>query len=201
TNLIRWGLRMSRYLVVILLGLPLTLLLAAEKPAPVADAPGSPVGDELQAGFAETDITPVVKDKTVYMAGFGHNRKATGIHDPLKVRAVVLHHGADKIALVSVDLVGFFQPQVESVRRRLPGFRYVLVSSTHNHEGPDTLGLWGASAFRSGIDAEYLASVEKQIVEAGKTADAPPKPLTARIGPAQTPQLLRDPRAPYVKPD
>src|SRR5215469_7519131 len=111
------GLRMSRYLVVVLLGLPL----AAEQ---LRAAPA----DELQAGFAETDITPAVKDKTVYMAGFGHNRKATGVHDPLKVRAVVLHHGADKIALLSVDIVGFFHPQVESVRRHLPGFRYVLVS-------------------------------------------------------------------------
>src|SRR5262249_27638947 len=44
----------------------------------------APAGDELQAGFAETDITPDVKNKTVYMAGFGHNRKATGVHDPLK---------------------------------------------------------------------------------------------------------------------
>ncbi|HEY7157075.1 MAG TPA: neutral/alkaline non-lysosomal ceramidase N-terminal domain-containing protein [Gemmataceae bacterium] len=161
----------------------------------------APAGDELQAGFAETDITPDVKDKTVYMAGFGHNRKATGVHDPLKARAVVLQQGADKIALVSVDLVGFFHPQIESVRRRLPGFRYVLVSSTHNHEGPDTLGLWGASAFRSGVDAEYLAHVEKQIVEAVKTADAARKVVTARIGTAQAPELLRDTREPYVKHD
>jgi hypothetical protein len=157
--------------------------------------------DELQAGFAETDITPDVKEKTVYMAGFGHNRKATGVHDPLKARVVVLQHGADKIALVSVDLVGFFHPQIESVRRRLADFRYVLVSSTHNHEGPDTLGLWGASAFRSGVDAEYLAYVEKQIVEAVKTADAARKTVTARIGAARAPELLRDTREPYVKHD
>src|SRR5579885_3009052 len=83
-----------------------------------------PVGDALQAGFAETDITPQVKEKTVFMAGFGHNRKATGVHDPLKARAVVFKHGEDKIALVAIDLIGFFHPRVESVRQRLPGFRY-----------------------------------------------------------------------------
>src|SRR5262245_13808659 len=93
----------------------------------------------LEAGFGEADITPEVKGKTVYVAGFGHNRKATGVHDPLKARAVVLRHGEKKIALVSLDVVGFFLPSVERVRGKLPGFTYVLVSSTHNHEGPDTL--------------------------------------------------------------
>src|SRR5262249_1569412 len=43
----------------------------------------------LRAGFAEADIAPAVGgDHTVYMAGFGQNRKATGVHDPLKARAV-----------------------------------------------------------------------------------------------------------------
>src|SRR5262249_6232665 len=97
-----------------------------------ADAPA------LHAGFAETDITPKLGAKPVYMAGFGQNRKATKVHDPLMARAVVLKHGTQKVAMVSVDLVGFFYPNVVSVRKQLPGFTYVLVSSTHNHEGPDT---------------------------------------------------------------
>lgn len=163
-------------------------------------ADGPPAG-ELLAGFAETDITPRVKEKTVYLAGFGHNRKAAGVHDPLKARAVVLEHGKEKIALVSVDLVGFFHPALERVRQRLPGFRYVLVSSTHNHEGPDTLGLWGASAFKSGVDGEYLAEVEKQIVAAVKAADASRKAVRVGIGSASAPELLHDGREPFVKHD
>jgi hypothetical protein len=177
-------------LLLILLLLPFTLL--------VADAPP---GDELQAGFAETDITPNVKETTVYMAGFGHNRKATGVHDKLKARAVVLAHGKEKIALVGVDLVGLFHPQIESVRRRLPGFNYVLVTSTHNHEGPDTLGLWGPSPFKSGVDAAYLAEVEKQIVAAVQAADAARKPVSVRIGKTNAPELLHDAREPFVKHD
>src|SRR5690349_10833178 len=129
---------------------------------------GATAEDELQAGFAEEDITPRLDGKTVYMAGFGHNRKATGVHDPLKARVVVLRHGEVKIALVSVDLIGFFHPHVERIRLELPGFTYVVVSSTHNHEGPDTLGLWGVNAFQSGVDPDYLASVEKQIVRSVK---------------------------------
>jgi hypothetical protein len=57
--------------------------------------------------------------------------------------------------------VGLYQATVERARSRLPGFTYVLVSSTHNHEGPDTLGLWGPNAVSSGIDPEYLKKVEK----------------------------------------
>ncbi len=181
---------MRFYLLILPLLLPFTLLLA-----------DAPPGEALQVGFAETDITPKVEKKTVYMAGFGHNRKATGVHDKLKARAVVLAHGKEKIALVAVDLVGLFHPQVESVRKKLPGFTYVLVSSTHNHEGPDTLGLWGPSPFQSGVDAVYLDEVEKQIVSAVQAADAARKPASARIGKANAPELLHDAREPFVKHD
>src|SRR5689334_7635223 len=94
--------------------------LAATRAAP-AEAP-------LHAGFAEEDITPEVGGASpVYLAGFGQNRKATGVHDPLKARAVVLTHGKAKVALASVDVVGLFLPSVARVRGQLPGFTYMLV--------------------------------------------------------------------------
>jgi hypothetical protein len=187
-----------RLLVLLVLGLAAPLLLArpAEWPARAAAAAA------LEAGFGEADITPKVdKKKPVYIAGFGRNRVATGVHDPLRARAVVLRHGEHKVALVSVDLVGLFLPDVERARAGLPGFRYVLVSSTHNHEGPDTLGLWGPTLFESGVDRAYLAFVVKQIVKAVQAADADRKPVTARIGTAQAPELLHDGRLPIVKHD
>src|SRR5438876_11902247 len=95
----------------------------------------------LTVGFGEADLTPELGKKPVYLAGFGQNRKATKVHDPIMARAVVLGHGDQKIALVSADVVGLFVTSAERVRAKLPGFRYVLVSATHNHEGPDTLGL------------------------------------------------------------
>src|SRR5207245_1340869 len=94
-------------------------------------APGAEAEAPLHAGFAEMDITPTVgeKEKPVYMAGFGQNRKATGVHDPLLARVVVLKQGDRKIALVSVDLVGFFYPSVARIREQLKDYHYVLVSS------------------------------------------------------------------------
>src|SRR5712692_139138 len=138
-------------------------------------------GRSLEAGFAEADITPKLGDKPVYLAGFGQNRRATGVHDPLMARAVVFKHGDRQLAMVSIDVVGFFHENVEQVRKQLPGFDYVLVSSTHNHEGPDTLGLWGPSPFVSGIDPAYMKSVEEQIVKAVRDADGGAKPVTARL--------------------
>jgi hypothetical protein len=174
------------------------LAVALLAPPALADVPA----DALRAGFGEADITPDVNGKKpVFMAGFGHNRKATKVHDRLKARAVVLRHGEQKVALACVDLVGLFHHSVTRVRKQLPGFSYVLVSSTHNHEGPDTLGLWGPNPFVSGIDAAYLKQVEESIVRAVRVADNAARPVTASLGAARAPELLHDGREPYVKHD
>ena len=48
----------------------------------------------LQVGFGKADITPsLASPRGVWLAGSGQNRKATGIHDPLWVRAFVLDDG------------------------------------------------------------------------------------------------------------
>jgi hypothetical protein len=158
-------------------------------------------GGEFSVGFGEADLTPDPGKKPVFLAGFGQNRKATKVHDPIMARAVVMADGDVKIALVSVDVVGLFLPSVERVREKLPGFKYVLVSATHNHEGPDTLGLWGASPIQSGIDPEYLKRVEAGCCDAVKAADNARKPAAARIGSARDPDLLHDNRKPIVKHD
>src|SRR5437762_6000538 len=77
---------------------------AAEKSALVAALEGKlpPQTILLHVGFGETDITPTLGDKPVYMAGFGQNRKAKSIHDPLKARAIVLSDGKVKLAIASI---------------------------------------------------------------------------------------------------
>jgi hypothetical protein len=160
-----------------------------------------PPKDALLAGFAEADITPALAEKPVYMAGFGNDRKATKIHDALVARAVVLREGEKKLAIVSIDVVGFFYANVLRVRQELKDFSYVLVSSTHNHEGPDTLGLWGPNPFVSGVDPEYMKRVEEQIVKAVRAADAAAVRVDVSLGTAQAPELLHDGREPYIKHD
>ncbi|MCI0417799.1 MAG: neutral/alkaline non-lysosomal ceramidase N-terminal domain-containing protein [Acidobacteria bacterium] len=183
--------------VLVLLSLVVGIALAGTRgDGQVADKP-----NELRAGFAEADITPKLGDQPVYLAGFGHNRKATAVRDPLKARAAVLQQGDKKIALVSVDLVGLFHANVLNLRKELKDFHYVLVSSTHNHEGPDTLGLWGPNAFKSGVDRDYLKQVETRIVESVRSAEKVLQPVVVTIGSTKAPELLNDNREPYVKHD
>src|SRR5262245_26255620 len=76
---------------------------------------------QLKIGFAEADVTPVLGKSPVYVAGFGFNRVATGIHDPIMARAVVVEYDHRRIGFLSVDVVGLFRDQVLAMRKRLPG--------------------------------------------------------------------------------
>lgn len=139
--------------------------------------------------------------KPVYMAGFGHDRRATGIHDDLWARAVAVSDGRQKLAIVSVDLIGVFHEDVvkarELLRQRVPG-AVLVVSSTHNHEGPDTMGLWGSGRFSSGVDPRYLERVRRAIVEAGAEALSRLKPARLVLAKTRTPGLIEDGRLPRV---
>lgn len=162
-------------------------------------APAS--ASELRVGFATADITPDITARPVYLAGFGHNRKASEIHSRLAVRVVVLHNGTRKIAIASADVVGLFLPFVERVRGRLSGFDYVLVTATHNHHGPDTMGLWGPHPLQSGVDNEYMKLLEDRIVEAIRQAESGLQPVEVSLGTSPAPELLHDSRDPQVKHD
>ncbi len=154
---------------------------------------------QLSVGFADADVSPAIAQKPVYMAGFGMNRLAKKLHDPIMARAVVLTDGTKKIALVSVDVVGLFLPVIETVRGQLKGFDYICVSSTHNHEGPDTLGLWGPNPFTSGVDPAYVKQIQAGIVKAVTAADKAKQAAVAKIGTANGGDLVADNRLPVVK--
>jgi hypothetical protein len=162
---------------------------------------GPATAGDFSVGYGEVDVTPELGKKSIYLAGFGNNRKATKVHDPIMARAMVLADGDQKIAIVSVDVVGVFLENTERIRQQLPGYQYVLVSATHNHEGPDTMGLWGPTPLQNGIDPDYLKKLEAGCVQAVKAADAARKPAVARIGTATDESLLRDSRLPNVKHD
>jgi hypothetical protein len=154
---------------------------------------------DLTVGFAVTDVTPEVGgERPVWLAGFGHGREATSVHDPLKTRAVVLHDGERKLAMVGVDSIGLQLPTIDRIRKQLPGFEFVLVASTHVHHAPDVIGIWGATPFKNGVDPQYIDLVVARVVEAVNTADAARQPADAAYGKASAPKLLRDSRQPYV---
>jgi hypothetical protein len=171
----------------------LFLLIALAQPAAAPPA--------LRAGFAKRAITPALGGKPVYLAGFANDRKATGVHDDLWARAFAIGDGRSRVAIVSVDLIGVFHADVlkarEALATRVPGAELV-VASTHNHEGPDTMGLWGRGRFSSGVDPAYLARVREGIVAAAVEALAAMKPARLVLGSTRTPGLIEDGRLPKV---
>ena len=156
--------------------------------------------EPIQVAFGEIDITPPLDEqRPVWLAGYGMGRRATAIHDPIMARCVVLRSGKTTVALSCVDLVGLQFPEVQRIRSRLPDLNYVMVSSTHNHEGPDVIGIWGRSPIHRGVDDGYLDlvvdHVSRMIGETlGKLA-----PATVEYGTAEDESLLGDTRQPIVK--
>lgn len=103
----------------------------------------------------------------IWMAGFGNGRGAQGVHDPLWARAIVLDQGETRLAIVAVDLVGFFNTDVVRVREMLPeelAIDHLIINATHAHEGPDTMGLWGARVGQRGVNDIYIEEVRQNIV-------------------------------------
>ena len=161
---------------------------------------------DLQAGAAKATITPDVKAAKVYLAGFDNNRVATGVHDDLYVRCLALGASHQMLALCEVDVIGLFYDDVLKVREKLktqaPELTQVIVASSHDHEGPDTMGLWGPTPFQSGIDDKYMDWLDDRI--ASTALQAVHSMQDARMALARDDHpllalLQGDSRPPYVK--
>ncbi|NBR04736.1 MAG: hypothetical protein EBT92_03095 [Planctomycetes bacterium] len=157
--------------------------------------------EKLEVGFSKGDATPKIGNKPVYIAGFGHNRKAEGVSDPIFIRAMVLKTEGKKYAFVSADLIGLFKEQVDDIRKELKDFENVMFSCTHSHEGPDTLGLWGQTPFQSGTDPDYLLYLQKIAVSTIREAAKNLTECDTEIAAISIPELLHDGRPPIVKMD
>ncbi|MRG95566.1 hypothetical protein [Polyangium spumosum] len=138
----------------------------------------------------------------VWLAGFGNGRAATGVHDDVWARVVVLEQGDVSVGMVSLDLVGYFQEYVLDIRQAAAAegldFDHVLVASTHVHEARDTMGMWGRDPSTSGIDPAYMDHIVKQTVLALKEAKAAQKKAKLVVAQAQAPELVNDTRRPFV---
>lgn len=118
--------------------------------------------------------------EAVWIAGFGNGRAMNGVHDDLWARGIVLSQGETTLGIVSLDLVGYFYNEVQEVRERARtelGIDSVFVSSTHNHNSPDTMGIWGRAITESGIDPDYMDLVQDRILQVLADAQAGLRPV------------------------
>jgi hypothetical protein len=129
-----------------------------------------------------------------WLSGFYIKRAANGIHDDILARAIVWDDSATVVGLVVLDAIGFFHDDVVTVRKmvaeRIPEIDHLIISSTHSHEVPDLIGLYGKSYVKSGVNREYLELVREKAAEAVCNAYASRKPATLEF--AQIDSIEKD---------
>jgi hypothetical protein len=138
----------------------------------------------------------------VWLAGFGVGRAAREVHDDMWARALSFSQGELRVGVVSLDTIGYFHDGVLRVRlaARARGLDldHIIVASTHQHEGQDTLGLWGQVPLVRSIDEAYLARIEEACVEALIEAQAGEREARVTIVQGEAPELVDDSRLPEV---
>ncbi len=141
----------------------------------------------LLAGEGVVDTTPPLG---IEMGGFhrppSNPRLITGIRQPTSARALVLAGGDTQAAIVSLDMLDVpydFTSRVQAAVERQTGIQaaHVRVCATHSHSMPafQFSHQWGA------VPAEYMASVEKKIVEACRLAKEDLAPAEVSLGKAR----------------
>lgn len=135
----------------------------------------------LQVGAARVDITP---EDSVLLGGFGSCflaaafcRWSEGVHDPIYATAIALDDGnVPPIVVINLDIVGLIITDGIAIRQQLGaalgiGSERIVVTSTHNHQSPDTIGLWGVIIPpQTGRDDDFIAAMIAGAVQAGREA-------------------------------
>ncbi|MEK6321275.1 MAG: neutral/alkaline non-lysosomal ceramidase N-terminal domain-containing protein [Acidobacteriota bacterium] len=143
----------------------------------------------LTGGVGKSDITPPIGTP---LAGYGARRAqpSIGVHDATEARALIIDNGVEKIALVSVDHLGFDHGMVERIRglaseatHILPDHIFVMSSHTHSGGGAfmEMLPLL-ANALAGKFDAKIRMFYEQRTAEAIIAANKNMRPARIAFG-------------------
>ena len=151
-----------------------TLLLALPLALAPCGAARAAAADLAEAGVAAEKITP---PPGTLMAGYYFDRVASGVHDDLFAKAIVIQSGGVRAALVACDLIGVPRECVEAARRAIeaatgiPG-AHVMISATHAHTGPVVRSPAGARRASGGgkESATAFAEALPGLIAAGAAA-------------------------------
>jgi hypothetical protein len=109
--------------------------------------------------------------------------------DGLEARTIVIKSHGLVIALSQVDLGGYFREHVDHVRdiaqKNGDHVDLVIVGSTHSHEAPDSIGIFGRDEQTTGIDAKWEDFVDHQVAQTIHDALGALEPATMTIGQAR----------------
>ena len=177
---------------------------------PHVDQPWNESGDGHDHGVFEVDGVTIYGDPQsagkwdgVWAnAGFG-SKCTLGMKDDTWARAIVVEVGDKTVAMVSLDVVGLFNIEVKRARQELEA-RYpdmqideLVVSSTHTHEGVDTMGYWGQALGIDGKFPAYNAFVRSQMIDAVHEAYESRELALAKFAQTEFTLGIRDSRPPH----
>ncbi len=138
-----------------------------------------------------------------WIAGFSSNRPAKGVHDPQWTRAVAVRNNGVTVVMVSVDAIGLFNNDIVAIRKMInPALKvdHLVVSSTHCHEVPDSMGNWCGPLpqFDCG---PYVQKIQRLTKEAVEEAVASLSPCDMYCATADVPKegYVDDSRKPVVQ--
>lgn len=117
-------------------------------------------------------------------------RPAQEVEDDLYVSVVVFDRDGQRVALVGLDAFGFFYNDIQRIEEE-PGYEelgidLLVLSSSHNHETPDTMGLYGPDPGTTGVLPWYMARIRERTVEALTEAVEELQPAVMEAGTVQT---------------
>ena len=140
----------------------------------------------LQAGFARTDITPMLG---IPIVGYYQERFAEDVLDPLEVNALALACGDKKALLLSVDLCYIADAHDTVLRTAIADatglpLDAIYLSSTHTHTGPMI-----HSQSDDPLVAEYFRMLKWKMVDAARFALADLKPAKLGWGIGNAPNI------------
>jgi hypothetical protein len=124
-----------------------------------------PVFADFKAAIATRVVTP---DPLLPVSGgIGPSKTATKKEGELTVRALVLADEATKVAIVSVDFLGFPAVLGNKVRAQVKGIppENILIGATHTHSAPDCYGFPDGKG-GTAADLKYLDSVCSRAADA-----------------------------------
>jgi len=140
---------------------------------------GSLNAQTFKAGAAMRNITP--KTLIPISGGMGTPVMPTGFKGELTVRAFVLEKGATRIAIVSVDNIGWPAYLGDRSRQLIKGIapENVLIGATHAHSCPDAYGFTDEKG-NTGADLKYLDWCVTQIADAVNEAVSKLEPASLK---------------------
>ena len=152
----------------------------------------------LRAGWAERDVTPEVGHPMAGYGGRANDKKSTGIHERIMVRALALSDDNDTVVLLGSDLLQTLPNMLALIEPKIKaaiglGNTSVMYTSSHTHCGPGGFapGMVAEDAFGE-FSPAYLERLSSSIADAIIEAVRTMAPARFAHGSVEVPEYIRN---------